>query len=162
MWILLENKQSAVTHTAFFFLTAISIYCSHHTNLYKTEGFAATGSKENVFLPQSCRSEGDWCFLFTRQSTAERAVVLWFKVTTDSTGRVKRWFLTGWTRGEHTVTWRESGSSRWLFSLCVFCTKAAAPARQPTTESDSGEELQRRWRTNEKVALQSYRLNWKS
>lgn len=39
-----QNKKCRLTQTAF--LISISIYCSHHTNLYKNRGFAASRSKE--------------------------------------------------------------------------------------------------------------------
>ena len=47
VWCLWENKYCTLTQTAF--LIAISIYCSHHTNLYKNRGFPAAGSKETCF-----------------------------------------------------------------------------------------------------------------
>lgn len=70
------------------FLIAISIYCSHHTNFYKTRGFRFRKIKGNVFLPQSCRSEGERCFFLT--SVNHRVFVLWFPIemTKDFTGKV--------------------------------------------------------------------------
>lgn len=71
------RKQNTAHWTQTAFLIAISIYCSHHTNLYKNRGFPAAGSKETCSSLRAADLKETGAFL-TRVSLNSAVFVLWF------------------------------------------------------------------------------------
>ena len=122
MWILSENKHWHRRR----FLIAISIYCSHHTNLYKTEGFLQQDQRKRVSLPElqiwrrpvlSVRTSVSGCVFVLAPKT---------RLSADFTGRsnqrrtyadLKRIWL-------GVVLTQRSHGERWCFDeeLQRFCT----------------------------------------